>query len=134
MAQDSQTVVKGPSIIKALPANSTLVLHAPSISSIVRDFKNSPIYKLKDKQEFTELLAQAEQGLEEARQDIIAETQVDPFELLKAAKGEAIFAVGDVSKTIRDIGEAMLNMEEPEIDSDSLPILLGVDALGGKGQ
>ena len=131
MAQDSQTVVVGPSIIKALPANSTLVLHAPSISSIVRDFKNSPIYKLKDKQEFTELLAQAEQGLEEARQDIIAETQVDPFQMLKAAKGEAILAVGDVSKTIRDIGEAMLNMEEPEIDTESLPILLGVDALGG---
>ena len=53
MAQDSQTVVVGPSIIKALPANSTLVLHAPSVSSIVRDFKNSPIHKLKDKQEFT---------------------------------------------------------------------------------
>ena len=130
-AQDSQTVVVGPSILKALPANSTLVLHAPSVSSLVRDFKNSPIYKLKDKQEFTELLDQAEQGLEDVRQDIIAETQVDPFEMLKAVKGEAIFAIGDVSKTIRDLGEALLNMEEPEIDSESLPILLGVDAQGG---
>ena len=132
IAQDSQTVVVGPSIIKALPANSMLVLHAPSLSSIARDFKNSPLYKLKDKQEFTELLAQAEQGIEEARQDIIAETQVDPIEMLKSVKGEAVFAIGDMSKTIRSLGEALLNMEEPEIDSESIPVLFGVDALGGR--
>lgn len=55
IAQDKQTVVVGPSILKALPKNTTGFIHAPSLASIVRDFKNSPIYKLKDKQEFTEL-------------------------------------------------------------------------------
>ena len=132
MAQDSQTVVVGPSIIKALPANSTLVLHAPSISSIVRDFKNSPIYKLKDKQEFTALLDQAEQSLEEARQTVIAETQIAPIEMLGAVKGEAVLAVGDISKVIKSLGEALMNMEEPELDSESMPLLMGVDALGGR--
>ena len=132
IAQDKQTVVVGPSILKTLPKNTTFVLHAPSLASIVRDFKNSPIYKLKDKQEFTELLAQAEQGIEEARQTVIAETQVDPIEMLGAVKGEAILAVGDLSKVIKSLGEALMNMEEPELDSESLPLLIGVDALGGR--
>ena len=132
IAQDKQTIVAGPSILKALPKDSTLVLHASSIAGIVKDFKSSPIYKLKDKQEFTELITQFEQTIEEGRQDIIAETQVDPLEMLSSVKGEAILAVGDVSKTIRDLGEALLNMEEPEIDSESIPVILGVDALGGR--
>ena len=113
IAQDKQTIVAGPSILKALPKDATLVLHAPSIAGIVKDFKSSPIYKLKDKQEFTELITQFEQTIEEGRQDIIAETQVDPLEMLSSVKGEAILAVGDGSKTIRDLGEALLNMEEP---------------------
>ena len=132
IAQDKQTVVVGPSILKTLPKNTTLVLHAPSLASIVRDFKNSPIYKLKDKQEFTELLAQAEQGLEEVRQTVIAETQIDPIEMLGAVKGEAVLAVGDISKVIKSLGEALMNMEEPELDSESMPLLIGVDALGGR--
>ncbi len=132
IAQDKQTVVVGPSILKTLPKNTTLVLHAPSLASIVRDFKNSPIYKLKDKQEFTELLAQAEQGLEEVRQNVIAETQIDPIEMLGAVKGEAVLAVGDISKVIKSLGEALMNMEEPELDSESMPLLIGVDALGGR--
>ena len=132
IAQDKQTVVVGPSILKTLPKNTTLVLHAPSLASIVRDFKNSPIYKLKDKQEFTELLAQAEQSLEEVRQTVIAETQIDPIEMLGAVKGEAVLAVGDISKVIKSLGEALMNMEEPELDSESMPFLLGVDALGGR--
>ena len=132
IAQDKQTVVVGPSILKTLPKNTTLVLHAPSLASIVRDFKNSPIYKLKDKQEFTELLAQAEQGLEEVRQTVIAETQIDPIEMLGAVKGEAVLAVGDISKVIKSLGEALMNMEEPELDSESMPLLMGVDALGGR--
>ena len=132
IAQDKQTVVVGPSILKTLPKNTTLVLHAPSLASIVRDFKNSPIYKLKDKQEFTELLAQAEQGIEEARQTVIAETQIDPIEMLGAVKGEAVLAVGDISKVIKSLGEALMNMEEPELDSESMPLLIGVDALGGR--
>ena len=101
IAQDKQTVVVGPSILKTLPKNTTFVLHAPSLASIIRDFKSSPIYKLKDKQEFTELLAQAEQGIEEARQTVIAETQVDPIEMLGAVKGEAVLAVGDLSRSSR---------------------------------
>lgn len=132
IAQDKQTVVVGPSILKTLPKNTTLVLHAPSLASIVRDFKNSPIYKLKDKQEFTELLDQAEQSLEEARQTVIAETQIDPIEMLGAVKGEAVLAVGDISKVIKSLGEALMNMEEPELDSESMPLLMGVDALGGR--
>jgi len=132
IAQDKQTVVVGPSILKALPKNTTGFIHAPSLASIVRDFKNSPIYKLKDKQEFTELLAQAEQGIEEARQTVIAETQVDPLEMMGAVKGEAVLAVGDLSKVIKSLGEALMNMEEPELDSESLPLLIGVDALGGR--
>ena len=132
IAQDKQTVVVGPSILKTLPKNTTLVLHAPSLASIVRDFKNSPIYKLKDKQEFTELLAQAEQSLEEVRQTVIAETQIDPIEMLGAVKGEAVLAVGDISKVIKSLGEALMNMEEPELDSESMPLLIGVDALGGR--
>ena len=132
IAQDKQTVVVGPSILKTLPKNTTLVLHAPSLASIVRDFKNSPIYKLKDKQEFTELLAQAEQSLEEVRQTVIAETQIDPIEMLGAVKGEAVLAVGDISKVIKSLGEALMNMEEPELDSESMPLLMGVDALGGR--
>ena len=52
--------------------------------------------------------------------------------MLGAVKGEAVLAVGDISKVIKSLGEALMNMEEPELDSESMPLLMGVDALGGR--
>lgn len=126
----AQTAV-GPSALKALPAKTTLVLQVDNVGGLIKKIKASPPYALKDRGEFAGLIKQFEAAVEKARNEARAETGVDLLELLDAVKGEVIFVIGDISPLARTVGDAVTNLEEPDIKPGDVPILLAWDTLSG---
>ena len=58
--KQEKTAAAGPSVVGAFPGEATLVLQVSDMASLVAKVKKSPLYQLKDRNEFAELRAKVE--------------------------------------------------------------------------
>ncbi|MBN1441984.1 MAG: hypothetical protein JXA90_04700 [Planctomycetes bacterium] len=121
-------------LLKALPPETTLVVEAKNVAGLTEKIKASPLYRLKEKPEFSAMVKEAEENFARWRRDVQEETEVDLEKFLSAWQGDVSFVIGDVTPLLTSTVQALVNMEMPELDPASLPILLSVDAAGGKDQ
>ena len=127
-----KTVVVAPSLVKALPAETVLLVRVQNISELARKWKESPFYKLKDKAEFAPLMQQLEEGWNEFKGHAQKELKIDLAQLLGACKGEVAFVLGNLTAVADAIGKSLSTGEEPDVKLDTIPLLVSLDTLEGK--
>jgi hypothetical protein len=126
-----KTAVAGRSMLSALGPETSLVVHLSSGSSLVKKFKDSPLYALRNAPQFTKLFTDIEAKIEEARQKVRAESKVDFWEMLEAVQGEVLVVFGDVRPVIKALGEGAMNLDFSSITQEMLPFLIAVDSGSG---
>lgn len=126
-----QTVVTGPSAVKGLPAQTTLLVHVRSGGDLYRKFKGSPFYALKDhpgiKQFLDDMEREMKSGLAEAREDL----GFDPVDLVKQFEGEVVLAVGGLDKIIAGVMAEMAGGSgagQSMVKPGDLPVIIVADA------
>ena len=113
--------------MKTLPEKSTLVFHVPSVAKLLAKVQDSPMYKAKDQKEFADLLSNFAKQIEGMRQEAKREANIDPVEMMEAVEGEMLVVLGDLSEILGKVGESVMNMSEPEITSELVPLMVSLD-------
>jgi hypothetical protein len=133
-AAEEKTVAPGASGLDALPAETTLLVQVPNLSSLIAKVKKSPFYRLKDQRDLAGAVRRMETFIEEIRNQARAETGVDLLDLLGAVEGEVLLAFGDILPLIKQVAESASSFQAPQIDPESVPILLVLDAGAGSAR
>ncbi|MCZ6793625.1 MAG: hypothetical protein O7J95_08440 [Planctomycetota bacterium] len=121
-------------LLKALPANTTLLVQFNNVGSLTEKIKSSPLYRLKDRDELKPLVQEVENAWRQIRGQIKQELDLELADLLKSCKGEVVVALGDISALAEAMGQALSTFEEPEIEPKNVPLLISVDAQGEKAR
>ncbi len=128
-----KTVVRGPSILGALPSDSCLVIQIPSISGLSAKLKASPLGEIGTLAEVKAAMKDLETALEKPRAEAKRELGFDPFDVLMSAEGEVVVTVGSIKALQKAITEQLSGLE-PTVTSEDVSALVYVDAGGAKAK
>jgi len=124
---DAQVTSTTKSQLKALPSDTTLFVRVRNMSDLVRKYKESPIYGLRnnpDVKSFTDQVSsQLNTGLSAAR----AQLGFDPMDLLGCVEGEVVFAMGGLDKIVGAIAMEMMG-GKADVKPGDLPLIFMIDA------
>jgi hypothetical protein len=113
------------SLLNALPAETTLLLRAGNMKSLLEKLRKSPLYRLKDRPEVQGL---AKRFTDEFNLEVAEEIGFDPLQLFSDIDGEWVLAVGSLDRLATAIGDALGDGQQPDIQPDSIPFLMAADA------
>jgi hypothetical protein len=128
-----QTTVASRSVLPALPGDATLIARVRDVSDLVEKVKKSPLYRLKEKPEFADLVKKIEAAFEGARGKVRAELDIDLMELLTSIEGEIVLYAGN-AWTLFQSFQTIERGPDANAAFESLPLVLAVDAQGASGK
>jgi len=114
-------------LLNVLPKETTLLLRTSNMKALLEKLKKSPIYRLKDHPDVQDL---AKRFTDEFNHEVAEEIGFDPLELLDAIGGEWVLAIGSLDPLATAIGKALGDGQPPDVQPDSIPVLLAADAGG----
>jgi hypothetical protein len=128
LAAPSRSLAQG-SALDALPPDTALVVRMRNGSEMVKKFKASPLYGLKDHPELKGFIDEMKKNVDEGMQEARDKLGFDLFDLLAALEGESIFAIGGLDKVVAAL-TAEMSGGEAEVAPGDLPLIFVGDTAG----
>jgi hypothetical protein len=134
LAGSAPTAFGQSEIVNALPEGAAIVVTVRNVDEFIRKAKDTPIYKLTERQDLAAMVAEIAKGWTEICDQARKETGIELESFLRACKGEISFAVGDLGTLAQKVATAAQTLEEPDIRPEEIPIIAYLDTRDGKAE
>ncbi|MEM7233473.1 MAG: hypothetical protein AAF517_14945, partial [Planctomycetota bacterium] len=115
------------SLSAALPADTVLYVRFNDIEEMLTKIKSSPLKAIGATDDWNQLAGMVQGGWAQAEAGARQELGIELTELISSCQGEIAIAVGGLGGIATAVGQALSTLEEPEITTDMIPVLISVD-------